>query len=205
MAHRRSNKVNKKKSIKGLMTILSIVLTTIATGYLLYSLSLLTGIETKIRILVSIDLFIILIGIILYYLKQFSKRKVERKKKSKIFLLIIFTFVYSFALAYIGHYIIKTYKVIDNMTSDTTTYSSSLVTLSSNKVGDIANIGNSKIGILKDDSSNDGYIIPKEIMKEENLTNDLVEYDSYVTLIQALMDKKIDYVFLPTTYVFSNG
>ena len=67
-----------------------------------------------------------------------------------------------------GHYIIKTYKVVDNFTTDSTKYSSSLVTLSNNKTDDILDV-NGIVGMLGDEDNKIGYILPNDIIKKNNL------------------------------------
>ena len=55
-------------------------------------------------------------------------------------------------------------------------------------------------GILNDDTSYEGNIIPKEVIEEQKLDNKTKEYDSYIALIDALDSGEIDYIFLPTNY-----
>ena len=167
----------------------------IGTGVLLYSISLLSGIENNLRLIGSGIFIIILILLILFLIKSLFKNK-------KIFyiIIIIISLLYIGGTNYLGYQIIKAYGSLNNFTTSTTSYSSSIVTLKDNKVDDIKDLGNSKIGILNDEKSIDGYEIPNEIIKEENLKVKKVEYDSYIELLNALYEKEIDYVFLPTNY-----
>ena len=167
----------------------------IGTGVLLYSISLLTGIENTLRLIGSGIFIIILIVLILFLIKSLYKNK-----KTFYIPLIIISILYIGGTNYLGYQIIKAYGSLNNFTTSTTSYSSSIVTLKDNKVDDIKDLGNSKIGILNDKKSIDGYEIPNEIIKEENLKVKKVEYDSYIELLNALYEKEIDYVFLPTNY-----
>ena len=53
---------------------------------------------------------------------------------------------------------------------------------------------------------NYGYQIPQEIIKENNLDNEIIEYSNYLDLINALIDEDINVIFLPTNYsiLFAN-
>ena len=117
--------------------------------------------------------------------------------------MLIFTGVEGF----VGYNISKVYgsikKVSDN--SDYTTYSASLVTLKDNKAESLDDIDDAKLGVLEDETSIEGNIIPKEVIKKKNLTNKTEDYDSYISMIDALKDGKIDYIFLPTNYSIMFG
>ena len=82
------------------------------------------------------------------------------------------------------------------------TYSSSLVVLKDKEVEKVSDVKDFKIGILKDPSSPEGYIIPKEVIKDENLKdeNQVVKYESYTEMISDLYTSDIDAIFLSTDY-----
>ena len=185
----------KKNTIMFLLINLLILGSIIGTGVLLYSISLLTGIENMLRLIGSGIFIIILIVLILFLIKSLYKNK-----KTFYIPLIIITILYIGGTNYLGYQIIKAYGSLNNFTTSTISYSSSIVTLKDNKVEDIKDLGNSKIGILNDEKSVDGYQIPNEIISDENLKVKKVEYDSYIELLNALYEKEIDYVFLPTNY-----
>lgn len=185
----------KKINIKKLITLIILGLFTIGSSvYILYALSLLSGIETFIRIIFSITLVLITLILCLSFIKSFYKRK------SKYLLYIPFVFIYCFILILFGYYIIKTYKAIDKLTTSDTTYSSSLVSLVSNKATSLDNLKDGKIGMVDDENNVIGYQVPKEIISENNITNKVVEYKSYIDIINALYDEEIEYGFLPTNY-----
>ncbi len=167
----------------------------LTTGILLYSISLLQGIENILRIVGSIFIFIIFIALTLFGMKALVKNK------PLTYLLILFlSLIYIGATGYVGTQIYKAYGSLGKFSSTTNTYSSSIVTLSTNKIESINDLGNSKIGILNDKDSVDGYQIPQEIIKSEKLKVKTVEYESYITLLTDLYNEKIDYIFLPTNY-----
>ena len=110
-------------------------------------------------------------------------------------------FIYSIILVVASITAHNIYGKIAKISTSTTTYSSSIVTLNTNDVSNIKDIPSSeKIGILDDENSIDGYTVPNEIIKKEKLKNEIVKYNDYSSLIQDLLDKKIKYVFLPTNY-----
>lgn len=98
-----------------------------------------------------------------------------------------------------GYYIHKTYAALHKLSTNSTVYSSSLVTLSSNKTSSIDKIKGT-IGMVSDDTNMIGYTIPKKVIENEKLTNEIKEYDSYIDIISALYDEEIEYAFLPTNY-----
>ena len=167
----------------------------LSTGLLLYSLSLLSGIENFLRLVGSGIIIIVFIAILLFGMKALVKNKILT-----YLIIVIISILYFGGTGYVGYQIYKAYGSLNNFTTTETTYSSSIVTLKDNKVDDIKDLGNSKIGILNDEKSVDGYQIPKEIIKEENLKVKTVDYDSYADLLTDLYEGNIDYVFLPTNY-----
>ena len=191
-------KLFKENKGKAITLLLMFLLVTFGTFYLLYAVSLLNGIEDKIRILLSICLIIILLIFALAFHKSLMKSKIKKTRKYIFFIPI--TVLYSAVLILGAFYIIKTYKVVDKMTSNSTTYSTSLIALSDNKATKISDISDGKIGMLSDSTSVDGYTIPNEIIKKENLDNKISEYESYLALIQGLYNGEVEYAFLPTNY-----
>lgn len=165
-----------------------------STLYILYALSLLSGIETLIRVLLAISLILIFLISVINYLKSI------KKKKSKYYIYIPIILIYSLVLFVFGYYIHKTYSAVHRLSTNSTVYSSSLVTLSSNKATSIDHLEGT-IGMVSDDTNMIGYTIPKKVIESEKLTNKIKEYDSYVDIINALYEKEIDFAFLPTNYM----
>lgn len=176
--------------------ILLLVLNIGATGYFLYSLTLLGSIETFLRYVVGI----VLIGLMIFFF--FHLRKTARKKKRVRFIVdVIISLVYSAILIFVGGNIIKAIGKVGNLTERETTYSASIVTLSSNKATSINDISSSKeLGMIKDKKSVDGYQIPKQIIEDKNLKNKVKYYDNYTDLLADLYDEEIEYIFLPSGY-----
>lgn len=188
-------KIWKVNPIKFSILFLLFIILTASSVYLLYALSLLTGIENKIRFILTLMILLLWIGFGLGYLKTLIRRK------GKYYLYIPITVLYVMILCFMGHYIIKTYRVVDRMSTNRNYYYSSFVVLKENKAQQLGDFQGKSIGILGDSTSIDGNQIPKEVIEKKNLKQEIKEYENYVTLIQALYDGEVDGAFLPGGYV----
>ncbi len=185
-------KINK---VKFYLNLLLIMLLTGVNIYFVYSLLLLTGIETFLRTIIII--IVILIWLFFFWL---SFRTLIKYKKVKYYFFLFFvllSFIITFFLAF---NINKIYSKLRNISHEYSHYSTSLVTREDNPLTSINKIGKAKIGLLNDENSIDGYQIPKEIIEKKALSNEIVYYDNYVILIEALGKKEVDYIFVPTNY-----
>jgi LCP family protein required for cell wall assembly len=195
--------INTLTKSKGWFKSLGVVslLTTLSTLYFVYSINRLNGIENVIRYITIFVTIIISFILFIFTLKRMIMSSKRRKDKvlKNLFLMFI-SLVYAFALFFIAFNIDKVMTKLGNVSSTDTVYSTSLITLSSNKISDIKDIGNDKIGILIDEYSYEGFIIPYEVKKELNLKNEYMRYDNYVVLLQELLEGKIKYVFVPSNY-----
>lgn len=186
------------KKAKGWLIIMMLLFLVVtgASVYFIYAISLLNGIENTLRFIVSIVVVMIWLLTLRSYIRSLKKRKI-----SKYIPRIILSIIYIVILIVIGGFIIKTYSKVDNLTSSHDLYSTSIVTLKSNKVDSIKDMNNKKIGRITDETSIEGYTIPNEIIDKNKLKNKIEDYDTYTDLLDALLNEKIDYVFLPTDYV----
>ncbi len=172
-----------------------------SSGYMLYSLSLLSNIENTLRLIGAIAI-IIIAGLFILL----SARSVIKQKKTSRIILAIILILYSGALFFIASNVHVVIDKIGNVSTNSTTYSSSIVTMKKNKAESISDIGSSELGMIKDENSIDGYQIPKQIIKNKKLSsNKIVEYDDYVSMLNDLYEGKIDYIFLPTGYTIKFG
>lgn len=172
------------------------------TGYLLYSLSLLTGIENVLRIIVSIVLVIIFIVLLLLGMRYLNKYK-----KAKLTIVLIIMLIFAGTEIFASYAIGTVYGTIKKVSNNDgyTTHSASLITLKTNKAESLEDIDDDKLGILEDETSIEGSIIPKEVIDKKNLTNTTETYDSYIAMIDALKAGEINYIFLPTNYTIMFG
>ena len=185
------------KAIK-VISILFIIVQLLATFTLLYSLYIIKGIETELRYLFMILVLIInIISIIL------TTKSLKKEKKSKFFIFVIVSSIFIFAQAIGSYYILKTYSTLSSMNKNEITYTTAFVALKDSKLKDINSINNVKIGIVSDETSIEGFVIGKEIVKENNLekNNTLVDYEDFTALIKGLYSKNIDIMIVSEDYV----
>ncbi len=181
-----------KKKTKIKFNKLFILICLIASLYFIRSLLLLGPIERLLMYLI--------IGIVLVIDSFFILKLFKGKKKSFItFITIFLTIIY----IVIGANVSKIYSIISDINKEYITYSTSLVTLKQNS-SNIKDIKDKTIGILNDTNSIEGYTLAHSIIKDNKLldnNNKLIEYDSFNSMIAALLNKKVDYAFLPASYV----
>ncbi len=200
----------KKRKKSSIVSLVFFIISLITSGYLIYNIFLLNGIENLIRyIIIGILLLIDLIAFIKIRIIWKNKTpKKKKKKESKRIGFITFLILYSIICTIIGITISYFLGTIDSLNKKYVTYSSSLITLSDNEAEKIKDIKDYKIGILKDKKSPEGYIIPQEIIKENKLhdENDITEYESYTEMISDLYTKDLDAIFVATDYpsIYSN-
>ena len=195
MRSKERERERKKRSL--MLDIIFIFLSLIASIYLIYSLLQLKKIETGIRyFVIGIITLINLIMIINLFRKNRKKKRIRKGIKRFFLLLLIIIYII------IGYNINYVLSKIDNMNKETVTSTTSLVTLKTNKIGNVKDIYKSKIGISSDKTNTEGYILPMEIIKQYELdkNNELIPYDDYLSMINDLYNKKVDYIFLPSGY-----
>ena len=156
----------------------------------LYNIILFDNIENLFRtILLTISILITIFFNLYLYLT---------KNKKHFTIIYIILIIYIIILIIISYNLKSIYIKINKISINKTLYSSSIVTLKDNYNEDIMNID--KIGIISNKKYIDGYIIPLEIIDNNNLDVELVYYSDYISMINDLLNKKIEYIFLPTNY-----
>ena len=181
--------------------IISLLLTILllgATGYLFYNLLLLKNIETILRII-----GMVVLGILVLVLILLAIRFLKKFKKAKLILVLFLMLILSVGEMFVAYNIGKVYGTLNKVSNNTeyTTYSSSIVTLAENEAEDIKDIDEDEtLGVLEDETSYEGSIIPSEVIKKNELINETEEYSSYISMIDALEAGDINYIFLPTSY-----
>lgn len=169
-----------------------------ATGYLFYNLLLLKNIETFLR-----TVSMVVIGIIVLILILFAIRFLRKYKKVKLVLVFLLMIILAGGQAFVAYNIGKVYGTLTKVTDNTeyTTYSASLVTLASNEAEKLKDISeDDALGVLEDETSIEGSVIPSEVIKKKELINETKEYSGFIEMIDALKNGEINYIFLPTNY-----
>ena len=185
------------------ITLVALLLLACATGYLIYNVLLLKDIENVLRLV-----FVIFLGFILLLLTFLGVRFLGRYKKAKLVVVILFMLVLAFGEGFVGYNISKVYGSLKKVSTplEYTTYSSSIITLKDNDASSLGDIKQSeKLGVLADETSIEGAIIPSEVLKKKNLSNKTESYDSYISAIDALKSGEINYIFVPTNYTIMFG
>lgn len=185
---KRKGKLNKKLIIYFLL----LILFTLANIFFIVNLFKLKDIETLIKSIVIITIIIINILFVVRFLFIKRKKKVTLSLIIMSILLIIVTFLnYTFQ---------KVYSVFDDIAKNYEEYTLSLVTLSSNSVDNLRDV-DSSIGVIEDENIENGYKFAQKIIKENNITEELVKYETYLNIVEDLYNEKIKYAFLPSNYV----
>ena len=188
-------KDKKKKKCRLWLALLSIIVI-LSNLFAIYNILLLGPIEEVIRYII-IGIFVVFDLIIIFKVR--SKR---RHKEKKARLLTFFLILYLLINCAISGLIMYAYGTLSSINRDTVTYSSSLIVPSSSEIEDVKDLKDNTIGILSDESSPEGNIIPNEVIDENKLKdeNEIVEYDDYFTAMADLYEGEVDSIFVPTDY-----
>lgn len=183
-------KVNKFLLLFFILTLISYLL-----SYIFFSKSLisLVGIETLIRVIVLVFFFFIYL---LYTLGGLISLILRRAKTFLGITLIMCLFI---PLFYIGSYYIDiTLNKLDNTSKEKVVYTTNLITL---KDKNITNEKKTKIGMISNENDVEGNILAKQLIKNEKLDKpEIVYYEEYIDLINALYTKEVDGIFVSSNY-----
>ena len=201
-------KTERVKSKLFFVLLLFLILSIATSIFAIYELWLLSSIENTFRyIIIGVFSLIDIILFIKVSKCKYLKKKKNGKYKSRVPLLL-FMLIYSLFCFAFGGAIYYIYGKIDNLNKNSVIYTSSLITMKNSTVNKIEDVVDQKIGILKDTTSPEGYIIPIEIVNEHKLEdeNELVEYDDYSSMLTDMYSNELDMMFISGHYVsmFSN-
>ncbi len=161
-----------------------------------YTLILYKGFATFYRI------YTIIILVYLFILFSYLALRSIIRKTNKLFIIsLILIILFTSAEVFGYYYLNKMYKSINQYSSKTTLYYTSLITYNS-KIIDYKDLKDKKIGIINDKSDIEGYILPKEVINKLRLkeNNKIIEYDSTMELLHNLKNKNIDVAFFSKNY-----
>ena len=118
---KKKKKTKTKKSIRLIKNLFSI-LTFLAMAFLIYTIFLISGIETELRyIVMAIILIVNLLFIILL-------RKLMKKDcLVKFIIFLILSSILIFGQGIVGYYVYKTYSSLNNINKDKITYQTAIV------------------------------------------------------------------------------
>lgn len=192
-----------KSSLFNKFMIFFVIIAVASSIFSIYEILLLSSIETLIRyivigVLVLLDLIIIFKC---HRIRKFDETKKKKKPKKKLFMFLII--IYTIICLLVGGAIFYVYGKINGLNKTFVTYTSDLLVMSTNQANDISDVKDMKIGILKDDTNPEGAIIPKEIIKANNLNdeNEVTDYDDYTSMLVDLYSGDLDAMFVSNHYV----
>ena len=202
----KGKETKEKKNKVSIVVKIFLIISLITSAFAIYEIFLLSSIETLIRYII-IGL-LVLIDLILIFKARKSKKKLDpdkdsKKKKKRKTGLVVFMIIYSIICSLVGGVIYYVYGQLNSINKVYVTYTSDLLVMANNEAEDISDISNYTIGILSDKTSPEGYIIPQEIIKENNLNdeNEIKEYDDYSSMLVELYAGEIDAIFTSDNYV----
>ena len=187
----------KKNKVIGIITSIFVGMFLCITGYFIWNILKLKGIEDILR---YIGIGILVIVCILIVRLNFSLK--SQPKKYKFIILILVLLAFGAGEYFASTFISKTVSTLDNMNKNTVTYTSKLIALKDGGTTKKNITKDKKIGIISDEEDTEGYILAQKIIKKQGISNDNVyDYDEYITMLKALYDGEIDACFMPSNYV----
>jgi LCP family protein required for cell wall assembly len=91
----------------------------------------------------------------------------------------------------------KLYNKIDMMSSsDYTLYTTNLIALNETELN-----SSSKLGMIENEDDIEGYKLAKKLIAKENLKQEVVYYEDYYEMIDALYNNEVDAIFVSSNYV----
>lgn len=191
---------SKKLGIGFVFLTILVIVSLVSSAFLIYELLLLGAIEPLIRyIVIGLVALIDLIILVKLFLIKSNRRKKRKKHIAYVLLTIIYALL-CFGVAFVINYL---YGKVDNINKEMVTYTSYLITMSDNPATKIEDINDYVVGILDDEDSPDGYIIPQEIIDEYKLndSNIIKSYEDYSSMIVDLYADELGAIFVPDSYV----
>jgi len=182
-----------KRSNKVMLSIYTLVIVFFLVTYILFTKSLLTlsGIETGSRMAL-----IILFGMWFLLYLIWNLMLIIQKKKVSFGVVNGITIIFIAVFMLASFSIDKVYEKISSIVqSDTATYTSVLLTM---KDYDFSN--SSVIGMISNVEDKEGYILPQEIIKKENLNNEIKQYDDYLLMLVDFYNGELDAIFISNNY-----
>ena len=80
-------------------------------------------------------------------------------------------------------------------------YSTSIIVRKNSTIKDIDDLDDKTIGMINDSNNIEGYQIPKNIIDDENMSDDNINYyDDFTSLLNDLLNNNIDAAFISSSY-----
>lgn len=130
--------------------------------------------------------------------------KCIKKNKTKSYVwYFIFIIIFIICELFASINISKISNSLSKITNKEAGYSTSLVTLNSSKINKINDLDDENlIGMISDTNNVEGYKLPMEIVKSKKIDKkSIVSYDDFTSMLKDLYNKKIDAMFVSSSYV----
>ncbi len=184
-----------RKKVLSIIFIVFMVLMTLNNIYMLINIKGLYSIENTLRLVASIILILITLLIV------FLDIKVLLKNKRKNYIIgIIVNIILIAIIGFVNINFNLIYGKLHKVSTNYTTYALSLVTLKDSTATSLKDVGSKDIAVINDHEIANGYNMAEQTLKDKNMNNKLVEYESYFKIIDDLLAEKITYAFLPSNY-----
>ena len=185
-------KLKRSNKVELALYLVSVLYYVISFIFFVLALVKLKKIETGIRIVL-----LVFFGIWALYYFLGNLINLILKKHRKFTVLVFITIIFSLALNVGSFYINELYSSIGKFgEKEKIVYETNLVTLSDTKFGK-----SSKVGMIQNPADIEGHILAEELIKNKKYENEIVTYNDYYTMLDALLDKKIDAAFLSANYI----
>lgn len=163
-------------------------------GYVCFTKSLLylVGIETFIRVIILILLFL---WLLFYFLFGLSTMIV--KKYKKFITLTVINILLIIVMFFASIIINKIYSKIDMLSGEEyTLYTTNLISLKNTKLSN-----SSKLGMISNNDDIEGYVLANTLKNKEDLEQEVVYYDDYYSMLDSLYNNEVDAIFVSSNYV----
>ncbi len=187
----------RNKLIRLFASFLFIVIELMSLILITYSIILYKNVETFYRCFA-----ILILVYFFFFLSYLLLRSIKLQSKKSILIPVIVSIIIS-SISFGGYYYLsQIYSKMNQYGDSKNMYYSLLVTYNT-ELNSEKDLKNMKIGIINDTNDIIGNILPNETIKSLKLNkeNKIVEYESYVELLHALKNKKINAAWLSKDYV----
>ena len=189
-------KFKKLNKIYQILFICAIILNIIGISFITQGLLILNNIETALRI---IFLILVYLGFFTYL---FISILLLFTRKNKTFITItILGIIINIVFVIVSIYINKTYNTLDTMNKDTILYSSSLIV---KKETNFKNNKKFKVGMINNEEDIEGNYLANELIDNKKLNKITIEYyDNYLEILGDLYSDKINGLFISSNYALT--
>ena len=127
---------------------------------------------------------------------------IKKNKTKKYIIYYLFIILFLAGEIFISYNIKKVNDSLTKITNKNSGYSTSLIALKESNIKSEKDIDGKKIGIIDDENNIEGYVLAYEIIDELSIPKEnLVTYDDFNVMLSELYDKKIDMIFVSSSYV----